>query len=306
VDFITQLVTDPVGFYNSHTLLIANIGINSILAASMFVVLYSGQISLAAPGFMAIGAYTSVLMEVYWHTPLALNVAAGTALACLVGLLVGLPVLRLRGVFLAIATIGFIEALRLGVILNLPITGEGLGLRHKADPLGGVYPVLAALAVVIFLLWRLTKGRLGHAWSAIRHDELAALSQGIDVARYKLLAFILSAALAAIAGGLESHLNFFVDPGDAQYGVTRAVQVLTFAVLGGSGNIFGPVVGAVFLTTLPEILRFKDFDYRDIISGVILIAVIIFRPQGIVGRGGLAIIRPRWWPRAQVRAASTR
>ena len=306
MDFITQLVSDPVGFYNSHTLLIANIGINSILAASMFVVLYSGQISLAAPGFMAIGAYTSVLMELYWHTPLALNVAAGTVLACLVGLLVGLPVLRLRGVFLAIATIGFIEALRLGVILNLPITGMGLGLKNPgADPLGGINIVLIAVAVVVFLLWRLTKGRLGYAWSAIRQDELAALSQGIDVARYKLLAFILSAALAAIAGGLESHLNFFVDPGDAQYGVTRAVQVLTFAVLGGSGSVFGPVVGAVFLTTLPEILRFQGFDYRDIVSGVILIAVIIFRPQGIVGRGGLAIIRPRWWPRAQVRAAST-
>jgi branched-chain amino acid transport system permease protein len=305
MDFITQLLTDPVGFYNSHTLLIANIGINCILAASMFVVLYSGQLSLAAPGFMAIGAYTSVLMELYWRTPLALDIAAGTVLAAVVGLLVGLPVLRLRGVFLAIATIGFIEALRLGVILNLPITGEGLGLQNpKADPLGGINIVLVAVVVVVFLLWRLTKGRLGHAWSAIRQDEVAALSQGIDVARYKLLAFILSAALAAIAGGLESHLNFFVDPGDAQYGVTRAVQVLTFAVLGGSGNIFGPVVGALFLTTLPEILRFQGFDYRDIVSGVILIAVIIFRPQGIVGRGGLAIIRPRWWPRAQARATS--
>jgi branched-chain amino acid transport system permease protein len=306
MDFITQLLTDPVGFYNSHTLLIANIGINCILAASMFVVLYSGQLSLAAPGFMAIGAYTSVLMELYWRTPLALNIAAGTVLAAVVGFLVGLPVLRLRGVFLAIATIGFIEALRLGVILNLPITGEGLGLQNpKADPLGGINIVLVAVVVVVFLLWRLTKGRLGHAWSAIRQDEVAALSQGIDVPRYKLLAFIFSAALAAIAGGLESHLNFFVDPGDAQYGVTRAVQVLTFAVFGGSGNIFGPVVGALFLTTLPEILRFQGFDYRDIVSGVILIAVIIFRPQGIVGRGGLAIIRPRWWPRAQASAPST-
>jgi branched-chain amino acid transport system permease protein len=306
LDFIIQLVTDPIGFYNSHTLLIANIGINSILAASMFVVLYSGQLSLATPGFMAVGAYTSVLMELYWKTPLALNIAAGTLFAGIVGVLVGLPVLRLRGVFLAIATIGFIEALRLGVILNLPITGEGLGLKNpKADPLGGINMVLISLAVVVFLLWRLTKGRLGHAWSAIRQDELAALSQGIDVARYKLLAFTLSAVLAGFAGGLESHLNFFVDPGDAQYGVTRAVQVLTFAVLGGSGNIFGPVVGALFLTTLPEILRFPGFDFRDIVSGAILIAVIIFRPQGIVGRGGLAIIRPRWWPRAQVDATST-
>src|ERR1700680_5178994 len=101
MDFITQLVTDPVGFYNSHTLLIANIGINGILAASMFVVLYSGQISLAAPGFMAIGAYTSVLMELYWRTPLALNVAAGAALAAVGGLLVGLAVVGLRGGVLA-------------------------------------------------------------------------------------------------------------------------------------------------------------------------------------------------------------
>src|SRR5207245_3020390 len=109
--FILHLLTDPVAFYQTHTLLIAEIGINSILAASMFVVLYSGQLSLAAPGFMAIGAYTSVLMGNYWNTPLPLNLVAGTLFAGVVGLAVGLPVLRLRGVFLAIATIGFIEAL---------------------------------------------------------------------------------------------------------------------------------------------------------------------------------------------------
>jgi branched-chain amino acid transport system permease protein len=86
--------------------------------------------------------------------------------------------------------------------------------------------------------------------------------------------------------------------------VPRTVQVLTFAVLGGSGNVFGPIVGALFLTSLPEIVRFPGFDYRDVISGIILIAVIIFRPQGIVGRGGLAIVRPRWWPRARTRVTS--
>jgi len=296
MDFLIQLFTDPIGFWNSHTLLIAQIGINSIIALSMFVVLYSGQLSLAAPGFMAIGAYTSVLMDAYWRTPLALNTAAGVLLAGLVGILVGLPVLRLRGVFLAIATIGFIEALRLGVILNVPITGEGLGLKNdSADPLGGIYLVLVSLGIILFLVWRLTKGRLGAAWAAIRQDELAALSQGINVARYKMIAFVLSALLAGFAGGLESHLNFFVDHNE--YGVTRTVQVLTFAVLGGAGNVFGPFVGALFLTSLPEIVRVPNFDPRDVISGAILIAVIIFRPQGIVGRGGLAIIRPRWWPR---------
>ncbi len=302
MDFLLQLFTDPVTFYQTHTLLIAEIGINSMLAASMFVVLYSGQLSLAAPGFMAIGAYTSVLMGNYWKTPLPLDLFVGTFFAGFVGLLVGLPVLRLRGVFLAIATIGFIEALSLGVILNLPITGEGLGLKNPdADPLGGINIVLGSVVVLVFLLWRLTKGRLGHAWEAIRQDELAALSQGINVARYKMIAFVLSALIAGFAGGLESHLNFFVDPNE--YGVSRTVQVLTFAVLGGSGNVFGPVVGALFLTTLPEIVRVPNFDYRDVISGVILILVIIFRPQGIVGRGGLAIIRPRWWPRARTSSA---
>jgi branched-chain amino acid transport system permease protein len=296
VDFILQLVTDPVAFYQTHTVLIAQIGINSILAASMFLVLYSGQLSLAAPGFMAVGAYTAVLMGLYWNTPLAVNLLAGTLLAGVVGFLVGLPVLRLRGVFLAIATIGFIEALTEGVILNLPITGEGLGLKNpSADPLTGINIVLASLAAVIFIVWRMTRGRLGRAWAAIRQDEVAALSQGIHVARYKMIAFVLSALLAGFAGGLESHLNFFVDPNE--YGVTRTVQVLTFAVLGGAGNVFGPVVGALFLTSLPEIVRVPNFDPRDVISGAILIAVIIFRPQGIVGRGGLAIIRPRWWPR---------
>jgi branched-chain amino acid transport system permease protein len=305
VDFFIQLFTDPVTFWNSHTLLIAQIGINSIIAASMFVVLYSGQLSLAAPGFMAIGAYTSVLMDLYWHTPLALNIAAGVVLSGVVGVLVGLPVLRLRGVFLAIATIGFIEALRLGVILNLPITGEGLGLKNiSADPLNGIYPVLISLAVVLFVVWRLTKGRLGAAWSAIRQDELAALSQGIDVARYKMIAFVFSAILAGFAGALEAHLQTFVDPGDQQYGVTRAVQILSFAVLGGSGHFIGPVVGALVVTTLPWIFV-QAAAYINVVTGLFLIAVIVFRPQGIVGRGGLAIIRPAWWPRRdRVRAPS--
>jgi branched-chain amino acid transport system permease protein len=304
VDFFVQLFTDPITFWNSHTLLIAQIGINSIIASSMFVVLYSGQLSLAAPGFMAIGAYTSVLMDLNWHTPLPLNILAGLLLAGVVGVAVGLPVLRLRGVFLAIATIGFVEALRLGVILNLPITGEGLGLKNpNADPLGGINMVLASLAVVLFLMWRLTKGRLGAAWAAIRQDELAALSQGIDVARYKMIAFVLSAVIAGFAGALEAHLNFFVDPGDQQYGVTRAVQVLTFAVLGGSGHFLGPVVGAIVVTSLPWIFD-QAKDYINVAAGVFLIVVIVFRPQGIVGRGGLAVIRPSWWPRrARARAA---
>jgi branched-chain amino acid transport system permease protein len=304
LDFFISLFSDPVGFWNSHTLLISQIGINGILAVSMFLVLYSGQLSLAAPGFALIGAYTSVLMDLYWHTPFAVNVIAGTLLAGVVGVLVGLPVLRLRGVFLAIATIGFVEALRLGVILNLPITGEGLGLKNpSASPLGGITPILISLVAIVFLVWRLTKGRLGNAWAAIRQDEIAALSQGIHAARYKLIAFALSAVLAGYAGALEAHLNFFVDPGDGTFGVTRSVQILTFAVLGGTGTVLGPVVGALIITLLPYIFQAQGV-YLNVAIGVFLIAVIVFRPQGIVGRGGLALVRPSWWPRARVRAPS--
>jgi branched-chain amino acid transport system permease protein len=247
----------------------------------------------------------SVLMGNYWHTPGVLNTATAALLAGVIGFFVGLPVLRLRGVFLAIATIGFIEALRLGVILNVPITGEGLGLSNtlSADPLGAINIILLSLIVIVFLVWRLTKGRLGNAWAAIRQDELAALSQGINVARYKMIAFVLSALMAGYAGALEAHLFFNIDPGDAQYGVTRAVQGLTFAVLGGSGFVLGPVVGAFIITLLPYIFQAAG-DYINILAGIFLIAVIVFRPQGIVGRGGLALVRPAWWPRARARAPS--
>jgi branched-chain amino acid transport system permease protein len=308
VDFFIQLFSDPIAFWSSHSLLIGQIGINGIIATSMFLVLYSGQLSLAAPGFMAIGAYGSVLMSNYWHTPGVLNTLTATLAAGVIGFLVGLPVLRLRGVFLAIATIGFIEALRLGVILNVPITGEGLGLSNtaSADPLGGINIIMLSLVVIVFLIWRLTKGRLGNAWAAIRQDELAALSQGIHVAQYKMIAFVISALMAGYAGALEAHLVFNIDPADAQYGVTRAVQVLTFAVLGGSGFVLGPVVGALIITLLPYVFGAAG-PYINIVTGIFLIAVIIFRPQGIVGRGGLAIIRPRWWPRRErvVSAPST-
>src|ERR1700694_2162000 len=201
MDFFVQLLTDPVGFYNSHELLLAQIGINAILAISLFVTFYSGQLTLANAGFMAIGAYTTVIMGLYVPTPLPVNVLAGCLLAGFVGFLVGLPVLRLRGIFLAIATIGFVEALRLGVILHLPITGEGQGLKNPtADPLGGIVPILISLPILAYLVWRLTRSRLGQAWSAIREAALAASSHRIDVPVYKMIAFIISAVLAGYAG----------------------------------------------------------------------------------------------------------
>src|SRR3989442_10744297 len=182
MDFFVQLFTNPVGFYNQHELLIAQIGINAILAISIFVTFYSGQLTLANAGFMAIGAYTTVIMSLYLPTPLPFNILVGALLAGAIGFLVGLPVLRLRGVFLAIATIGFVEALRLGVILNVPITGEGQGLTNpSADPLGCIVPILLSVPILTYLVWRLTHNRLRPAWAAIRQGQPAASSKGIKL-----------------------------------------------------------------------------------------------------------------------------
>src|SRR5438128_8284386 len=169
MDFFVELFTNPVGFYHQDELLIAQIGINAILAISIFVTFYSGQLTLANAGFMAIGAYTTVIMSLYLPTPLPLNILVGALLAGAIGFLVGLPVLRLRGVFLAIATIGFVEALRLGVILNVPITGEGQGLKNPtADPPGGILPILGSLPIIPYSVSPLTGTRMGQAWAPHR------------------------------------------------------------------------------------------------------------------------------------------
>jgi len=294
--FFTQLVTDPVGFYQGHELLVGQCGVNAMLAISIWLTLYSGQLALATAGFMAIGGYTSVILAVHAQTPLVLGTAAGCALAAVVGVLIGLPVLRLRGVFLAIATIAFGEALRFGVILNLPLTGGGQGLTNLgADPTGGVAPIWISVAVLAYVGWRITRTRLGQAWAAIREDELAAAAAAIDVRAHKLAAFVIGAVIAAYAGALDAHLNFFVDP--TEYGFNRAVQVLVFAVLGGIESVAGPIVGAVGLTALPEAARWAS-DYRQVFYGLILMAVVVFRPQGLVARRRRS--RRGWpgrWPR---------
>jgi branched-chain amino acid transport system permease protein len=299
VHFLIQLFTDPVGFYRAHQLLVGQAGVNSLLAISIWVTLYSGQLTLANVGFMAIGGYTSVILAIHAHTPLVVNVLAGALLAGLVSAVIGLPVLRLRGVFLAIATVGFGEAIRFGVILNLGITGKGQGLTNpNASPGGGILPVWLSVAVLTWVGWRLTRTKAGAAWAAIREDELAAASQGVDVARSKMGAFVLGGVLAGYAGALDAHLNFFIDP--TEYAFNRAVLVLIFAIVGGIATVLGPIVGAVLLTALPEIFR-SAASYRDVVYGLILIAVVVFRPQGLLGRR-VSLGRPSWWPSRKLRA----
>ena len=278
MQFFTQLLGDPLGFYRAHQLLLAQLGINALLTLSMYITLRAGMLTLANVGFMAVGAYVSVLLHVNGHVPLPVAVLAGALAAGLLAVPIGIPVLRLQGIFLAIATIGFGQVV-VGAILNIPITGEGRGLTVP-DASSSLLPAYLSLAVVAYVLWRLAGTRLGMAWDAVREDALAAEAQGIDVARYRMLAFVLGAVLAGYAGALEAHINFFIDT--SLYTFQRVVGVLVFATLGGIGRVAGPVVGSTILTALPEVIRFAQ-SYRDALYGVILIALVIFRPQGLLG-----------------------
>ena len=219
-----------------------------------------------------------------------------TLLPALVAVPLGLPVLRLKGVFLAIATIGFGEVVRI-FFVNLDFTNGALGLTAVPQRTA-IWMIYAALAAALFVLWRIRGSRAGYALEAIREDEPAARTMGIDVARYKLAMLALGAAFAGLAGALEAHYTFMVAPGT--YSFTRVVDMLVYAVVGGTGIFYGPVVGATFLTLLPEVLRevssrvgLQPGPLRLFVNGLVLLLVILFLPEGISSLPGRLRARRR-------------
>ncbi len=263
--------------------------VNAILGLSIYLTLYTGMFSLANAGFMAIGAYVGVIVTQNLQLPLWAGLIAGMLMAGLIAIPIGLPVLRLRDIYLAIATIGFGEVVRI-VILNFDtlassLTGQKVTLTQGALGISGIpkitqtWHLILVLVLATYVIARLHRSRLGRAMAAVRQDEQAAANLGINVVYIKNVMFILSAVLAAAAGVLKAHLTRTIDPGD--YGFNQAVDILTFAVLGGTTSLTGPIVGAFVLTALPETLRVLK-DYRTIVNGVILLAIIIYLPGGLV------------------------
>ncbi|TMA26506.1 MAG: branched-chain amino acid ABC transporter permease [Deltaproteobacteria bacterium] len=266
--------------------LIAFVGINGLLALSVYATLCCGQLSLANAGFMAIGAYTGALITQHARgVPFVAVLAASALLPAIIAVPLGLPVLRLRGVFLAIATIGFGEMVRL-FFVNWDYTNGALGLVAIPQRTH-LWTIFLALAGALYLLGRLRGSRAGYALEAIREDETAARTMGIDTTAHKLAMFVLGAAIAGVAGALEAHLTFMVAP--SGYGFGRVVDMLVQAVVGGTAAFFGPVIGAAFLTVLPEVLReagarlgFAPGPFRLFLNGAILLVVILFLPNGLV------------------------
>ena len=264
-------------FFRTYATAIAVIGISALLALSVWVTLYAGQLTLGNAAFMGVGAYVSALLGRHLDTPFPLALLVGALVAAVIAVPLGATVFRLRGVYLAIATLAFGEVVRV-ILLATPITGKGQGL-NGIPPKTELWHIYVSLAVVAYVLWRVQGSTVGRAWAAVREDELASASHGIDVGRFKLGAFVVGALVAGWAGGLSAHLTFSIDPSD--FGFSKAVQFLVFAVVGGIPNVLGPIVGAALFTALPEILRPLK-DYRDILEGLILLGVILFLPRGLV------------------------
>ncbi len=264
------------GFWAIYSTVIFGIGINAMLALSIYLTLSCGLLSLANAAFMGIGAYAAsmISMQTELAFPVAL-LAAGVAPA-LVALAVGIPTLRLSGVYLAMATLGFGEVVRV-IVLNMEITGGPMGLN--GIPLKTEWwHIVVILGITLFVLARLRRSKTGRAFEAIKEDEIAARLMGVNVAGYKLLAFVLGAVIAGVAGGLNAHYTFTIGPGN--YAFENAVEILTMAVFGGTSTLIGPVLGSTILTLLPEVMRSLK-DYRLAANGLILIIVILYLPKGI-------------------------
>ena len=264
-------------FWSVYSNLVLTIGINALLALSIWLTLSCGLLAMANAAFMGIGAYTAALLTMNAGAPFPIALAGGMAAPAMVALLIGAPTLRLSGVYLAMATLGFGEVVRVLILNAESLTGGALGL-NAIPQLTAWWHVALALVAVLLVLWRLRRSRVGRAFEAIKEDDIAASLMGIGVLAHKMLAFVLGAAIAGLAGALNAHLTFFIGP--SEFGFDRGVDILTMAILGGTGGLTGPVLGAAIITLLPELLRgFRD--YRTMLNGAILVVIVLFLPKGI-------------------------
>jgi branched-chain amino acid transport system permease protein len=287
-------------------------GLSIMLAVSLNLINgFTGQFSLGHAGFMAIGGYVSAyfaihagpsILGLFGRTPadpgaagpvvLLCGLGLGAIAAAACGLLIGIPTLRLRGDYLAIATLGMGEIIRV-VILNIEAVGGARGLNNIPG-YTTFFWVYLMVVVTVLVHWNLVRSRHGRALLAVREDEVAAESLGIPTTRYKVLAFAVGAAFAGMAGSLFGHYLLYLNTNSFSF--LKSIEVVIMVVLGGMGSISGSICAAVILTLLPEVLR-PIKEYRMVIYSLLLIALMILRPQGIFGLGEIRLparLRERW------------
>ncbi|MFQ5711931.1 MAG: branched-chain amino acid ABC transporter permease [Candidatus Geothermarchaeales archaeon] len=263
-------------------------GILAILAVSWDLLTgYTGQISFASAAFYGIGAYASGLLVVNLGISPWIGMFLGGLITGFFGLVIGFPSLRLRGHYLAIATLGFNEVARLFCLNEREITRGALGLYvtglpgiPKPSEIWYYYLMVVLLSTITFISYKLVKSPIGIACRAIREDEIGAEAAGINTGRYKLFVFMVSAFFSGVAGAFNGHMVLIVDP--AWLNLVRSAEVISMAIFGGIGTLFGPILGAFTLHLVSEFLR-KYGEFRLILYGIALISVVTIMPQGIMG-----------------------
>lgn len=262
-------------FYsNMLTLIIINI----ILAVSLHLVIgITGQFSIGHAGFLAVGAYVSAIVTMKLGLPFILAIVIGGIVAALAGLIVGIPTLRLRGDYLAIATLGFGEIIRI-VFLNIEYVGgaSGMTVSHMTTWTSAFVCLVATILVIA----NFTNSSHGRACIAIRENEIAADAMGINTTFYKVAAFAIGSFFAGIAGGLFSHNFYIIQP--TNFGFLKSFDILIFVVLGGLGSLSGSVIAAILLTVISTFLQ-EYPETRMIIYSLVLVVVMLYRPQGLMG-----------------------
>lgn len=259
---------------------------------------FCGQFSLGHAGFWGVGAYASAVYSVYFHLPIStplnmiIAIVVGFLAAALCGLIIGIPCLRLRGDYLAIATLGFGEIIRIG-IMNTEAVGGPRGFTD-IPRWANIYWVYAiALLVIVFML-NLKSSTHGRAIISIREDEIAAENMGVNLFHYKLFSFTVGAGIAGIAGALFAHTQQYLNPNNFNF--MWSVIILVMVILGGLGSVTGSVIGAVILTLIPEIMRGMGgqvSEWRMTIYALLLIVLMLGRPSGIFGSSELKIFSPK-------------
>jgi len=237
----------------------------------------TGQFSIGHAGFMAVGAYVSAIVIVIMHGSLPLGLLAGAVASALAGLLVGLPTLRLNGDYLAIATLGFGEIVRI-IFLNMDLVGGAAGFTLPSK-ITWTW-AFGLMVVSVILIKNFVGSTHGRACISIRENEIAAESMGINTTKYKVMAFTIGAFFAGLAGGIYANYMYIIQPGTFSF--LKSFDILVMVVLGGLGSISGGIVGAIVYTVISALLAGIP-EWRLVITAVFLIVMMIFRPTGIMG-----------------------
>jgi len=293
---IDSLVSIVTGVFTLGEAELITIWINMIMGLSRFFPMTVGQLSFGQAGFMSIGAHIAVVLTLYagvWF-PVAL-LLAGIGTGC-IGFLVGVPVLRLRGLLLALMTFAFGQVVEV-FFLNFKPTGAAEGIKG-IFPYTDLWYVYGFVVLLVIFLARLRHSRMGRAFEAVKLDETAAEAMGVNVTRAKLIAFATGAFVAGVGGGLYAHHAVFIQYDNFDF--KRGVDIAMYMVLGGMDVFYGPLLGAFIITYLSTALQFLA-DWRWEVWGIIVILVMIFRPQGILGRDTLNV--RRWWRAREATAA---